>query len=164
MNSFITLLNCPWRSIKVMSVVKAWIKHKIKSSGLVMSTELAYDKVHMKHWWWHRPSAQPYLSPLLFFQWNTIWGNTHNCYQSTHLHADSHLQVRVCDWQASFQPMESLDELGQLCQLGLTASQVWQTQGQKVTVWWLREHIHKKVLPLFLTVFCISIYVCFSHC
>lgn len=163
MNSFITLLNCPWRSIKVMSVVKAWIKHKIKSSGLVMSTELAYDKVHMKHWWWHRPSAQPYLSPLLFFQWNTIWGNTQLLPEYSP--ACWFASPGPCLWLAGLLPANGVAGwAGPALSTRPDSEPGLTNTGSKVIVWWLREHIHKKVLPLFLTVFCISIYVCFSHC
>jgi len=41
-----------------------------------------------------------------------------------HLHADPHLQVRVGDGQASLQPVQPLDEQGELRQLRLAASQV----------------------------------------
>lgn len=49
----------------------------------------------------------------------------HGCQQMTHLHADPHLQVCACDWQTSFQPMETLNELSQFGQLCLTACQFW---------------------------------------
>lgn len=41
----------------------------------------------------------------------------------THVHVDPHLQVGACDWQASFQPMETLDEMSQFGELCLTPYQ-----------------------------------------
>lgn len=51
--------------------------------------------------------------------------------QVAHLHADSHLQVSVGYGQASFQPMKPLDELSQLRELILAASEVCPTGRQK---------------------------------
>lgn len=41
----------------------------------------------------------------------------------THVHVDPHLQVGAGDWQASFKPEETLDEMSQFGQLCLTLDQ-----------------------------------------
>ena len=48
-----------------------------------------------------------------------------------YLHADSLLQVSVCDGHASLQPIESLDQSPHLPEFQLAPRQLWERQDNK---------------------------------